>query len=76
MVCRPENCPDTLGTCDVNTNTCVRKNGWKGLETYPKAWATYYCTLMPDGCLGVTTVPAVHRKDMSAARALPFLSTR
>ena len=60
MVCRPENCPYTLGTCDTTTNTCTRKNGWKGLQTYPKALATYYCTLSPDGCLGVTYVNTPH----------------
>lgn len=51
-VCTAETCPPDLGTC-VN-GTCVYKNGYKGLETYPVAMTTYYCGLSDGGCHGVT----------------------
>jgi hypothetical protein len=73
QVCRPENCPPDLGDCDANTGECVFKNGYQGLASLPKAYATNYCSLGPDGCLGVTYVntPYVTASRIAANRSMP-----
>ena len=57
VMCNPETCPPTDGTC-VN-DVCVYNSGYSGLATYPHAWATYYCTLGSGGCQGVTQMEPV-----------------
>lgn len=54
--CLPENCPADLGTCNYTTNTCMFNAPYDGIATYPKAYVTNYCTLGPNGCLGVTYI--------------------
>jgi len=58
--CAPENCPPDLGTCDAQTNTCVFMSGYEGLATLKEAYATEYCSLTADGCLGVTYINTPH----------------
>jgi hypothetical protein len=52
VFCNPETCPPRLGDC-VN-GACVFKDGYKGLETLPQAWATQYCSLSAQACHGVS----------------------
>lgn len=54
--CLPENCPSTLGQCNYTSNTCEFFAPYNGIATYPKAYVTNYCTLEPNGCLGVTYI--------------------
>lgn len=52
--CTSEVCPPPLGACVAGQ--CVLKAGYKGVQTWPEAWVTYYCTLSLGGCNGVTQV--------------------
>jgi hypothetical protein len=72
QLCKPETCPPAVGDC-VN-NKCQYKNGYSGLKTYPKAYATQYCELGPDGCLGVTYVekPYVTATKVSNTFGIPL----
>lgn len=54
VVCTAETCPPSLGSC-IN-GQCQYKPGYSGLQTFPEAWSTYYCTLSTGGCHGVSQV--------------------
>ena len=54
VVCDPETCPPTLGTCVEGK--CQFAAGYTGVTTLPEAWATHYCALSIGGCHGVTQV--------------------
>eukprot|EP01041_Mallomonas_annulata_P007854 gene7854-16071_t len=71
-ICKPENCPVGLGTCV--DNKCVYAAGYDGLKTHPIAYATEYCTLSPDGCLGVTHIntPYTTAKNIATSLNLPI----
>jgi hypothetical protein len=51
-VCTSETCPPPLGKCEKGV--CTFLGSYRGLQTMPEAWATYYCTLSSGGCHGVT----------------------
>jgi hypothetical protein len=52
QLCTPDNCPQDLGTCLYNQ--CIFKNGYNGMRTMPKAYATISgCSLANNNCDGV-----------------------
>jgi hypothetical protein len=53
---------------------CQFQNGYKGLQTEPTGWTTYYCTLSTGGCHGVSQIefPEVTAAKISAALSNPL----
>ncbi len=72
VVCTSETCPPPLGKCVQGA--CELDPGYRGLQTLPEAWATYYCTLSTGGCHGVTQVdfPEVTAAKIAAATGYPL----
>lgn len=52
-ICAPETCPPQLGKC-ISNSQCLFLNDYKGIQTFPVPYATYYCQLNAGGCHGVT----------------------
>jgi hypothetical protein len=52
----------------------VFRGAYRGLETLPEAWATYYCTLSTGGCHGVTQLefPEVNARRIALALGQPL----
>lgn len=72
VVCNPETCPPGLGTCV--DGECRFLGDYRGLATYPEAWATHYCDLLGGGCHGVSQVEfAEDNADaVATAHSLPL----
>jgi hypothetical protein len=67
-VCTAETCPPSLGTCEAGV--CTFLGSYRGLQTLPEAWATYYCTLSSGGCHGVTQLEFAEVTAGKIAKAL------
>ena len=74
QVCRPENCPPSVATCDTKTNTCVpiAGSGWTRLTTWPQATVTNYCTLTTTGCQGVTQIQTPYTTATTVGKNLGY----